>query len=152
MLPIDPLMVEHRIIEPMIRAMRIQLERIREEDILFRALSVKALSAEHRRLLDELTEEHRKGRQAVRALGEAVQAYRRDEPRALAAIAERLSGLVDFYPRHIEKEDKRFFIPAMDYFSREEKDALITQGYALDSRLFHEQFEDKVRAQAPALR
>jgi hypothetical protein len=39
----------------------------------------------------------------------------------------------------------RFFIPAMDYFTREEKDALIVQGCEVDSRLFHQEFEDLVK-------
>jgi hemerythrin-like domain-containing protein len=170
MLPIGPLMVEHRLIERMIRAGGVELEKIRsgeqadprfletvvhffrayadrchhgkEEDILFRALTQKSLSPEHRRLLEELTEEHKQGRRAVAALEEANQAFQRGEPGAISAIAERLGGLVDFYPRHIEKEDKHFFIPVMDYFTREEKDDLIARGYELDSRLLHQEFED----------
>lgn len=176
MLPIGPLMSEHRVIERMIRVARNELEKIRaekkadpgfvetmahffrayadrchhgkEEDILFRALSLKSLSAEHRRLLEELTEEHRQGRRMVTALVEANQAYQRDEPGALSALAQRLCALVEFYPGHIEKEDKRFFIPVMEYFSQEEKDTMIAQGYELDSRLLHQEFEDLVKAQS----
>ncbi len=170
MLPIGPLMVEHRLIERMIRAAGTELEGLRagghvdprfletivhffrayadrchhgkEEDILFRELGRKSLSAEHRRLLEELTEEHKQGRSAVTALAEANEALQRGEPGAESSIAGRLAWLIDFYPRHIEKEDKRFFIPIMDYFTREEKDAMIARGYELDSRLLHREFED----------
>ena len=180
MLPIGPLMIEHRLIERMIRAAHNRLEGIRagkktdlgfvesitrffrlyadcchhgkEENILFAALSRKGLSPEHRRLLDELMEEHKQGRRAVAALAEANQAYLGGDPGAISTIAARLGWLVDFYPRHIEKEDKHFFIPVMDYFSRQEKDALIAQGYAVDSRLFHQEFEDMVMAADAALR
>jgi hemerythrin-like domain-containing protein len=169
MLPIGPLMIEHRLIERLVFSAKIELERLRaekkadpgflemivrffrvyadrchhgkEEDILFRELSRKALSPEHKGLLEELTEEHKQGRRAVTAIAAASQAYRSGQPAALSEIAERLGWLVDFYPRHIEKEDKQFFIPVMDYFTREEKDAMVARGYAVDSRVFHEEFE-----------
>ncbi len=38
-----------------------------------------------------------------------------------------MTALVEFYPRHIDKEDKHFFLPVMEYFSREEKDALLAR-------------------------
>jgi hemerythrin-like domain-containing protein len=178
MLPIGPLMVEHRIIERLIRTLGIRMERLwaekeadpgfieavvhffrayadrchhgKEEDILFRALSRKDLSPGHVRLLAELTEEHKQGRRAVTALADANQAFLRGEPGAVSAVVEGLGWFVDFYPRHIEKEDKRFFIPVMDYFTRGEKDAMIAQGDALDSRLLHQEFEDLVRSVGPA--
>jgi hemerythrin-like domain-containing protein len=60
-------------------------------------------------------------------------------------IADGLRSLVEFYPNHIKKEDKNFFIPIMDYFSPEEKDAMIREGYELDSRLIHQEYENLVR-------
>jgi len=36
----------------------------------------------------------------------------------------------DFYPKHIEKEDRHFFIPIMNYFTSEEKDALYKTPFA----------------------
>jgi len=166
-------MIEHRLIERMIIAAGIELERLRagkkadpgflemivhffrayadrchhgkEEDILFRELTRKGLSPEHRRILDELTEEHVLGGSAVTAMAEASQAYQEGQPAAVSEIAKHLGWLVDFYPRHIEKEDKQFFVPAMDYFTREEKDDLIARGYALDSRLLHQEFEDLLK-------
>src|SRR5512136_294719 len=111
MLPIGPLMEEHRIIEKMIphirraaergrldgridpRLLEIVLDFIRtyadrchhgkEENILFAALESKPLTTAHRATLDELTEEHRQGRRAVGELSEAVDAYRRGEQDAL---------------------------------------------------------------------
>jgi hemerythrin-like domain-containing protein len=78
-------------------------------------------------------------------LAEANQRLAGGDEEALAAIAELLRWFVDFYPRHIEKEDKHFFLPVMDYFSREEKDAMIAAGHALDSRLLHEEYEELVK-------
>jgi hydrogenase nickel insertion protein HypA len=34
---------------------------------------------------------------------------------AISVITECIAGLVDFYSKHIEKEDKHFFIPIMEY-------------------------------------
>jgi len=39
--------------------------------------------------------------------------------------------LLDFYPRHIEKEDKHFFIPCMEYFSEAEKEAMLKEEWEL---------------------
>ena len=86
MIPADPLMKEHRLIERIIPVLTKQLPRInkggalnseliisvvdffrtyadkchhmKEEDILFRALASKRLSAAHRRTMSRLTEEH----------------------------------------------------------------------------------------------
>lgn len=104
MLPIGPLMTEHRIIERLMPALRRAAEDGRrtgtidlrfadlaldffrtyadrchhgkEEDILFRALERKPLAAGHRAILDELVEEHRQGRRRVGRLAEAIEACR----------------------------------------------------------------------------
>jgi hemerythrin-like domain-containing protein len=174
MLPIGPLMVEHRLIEKMIKIMKAQLELIqaerkanpdaieriihfiktyadrchhgKEEDILFRRLAEKNISSEHKRILGELLEEHKFGRQIVKSLTEANQKYQQGETAALSMIADGLRSLVKFYPSHIKKEDKNFFIPIMDYFSPEEKHAMIREGYELDSRLIHQEYENLVKA------
>lgn len=104
MLPIGPLMMEHRVIERMMPALRraaedgrrtgtidlrfadLAVDFIRtyadrchhgkEEDILFRALERKPLAAGHRAILDELVEEHRQGRRRIGRLAEAIEACR----------------------------------------------------------------------------
>jgi hemerythrin-like domain-containing protein len=175
MLPIGPLMIEHRLIERMIQAAKIRLEGIRtekkldhgflarivhfftayadrchhgkEEDILFRALLQKNISPEDQRILEELVEEHTAGRRMVMSLGEDHHRYQSGEIEARSEIVDSLNRLVEFYPKHIEKEDKHFFLPVMNYFSDEEKDDMIRRGYALDSRLLHQEFEDLVKAE-----
>ena len=174
MLPIGPLMIEHRLIERMIRVIQVRLEDIKthnavdpgqvdtiihfirsyadrchhgkEEDILFRALKDKPLSSEHRRIMEELVEDHKLGRKITLSLLEANERYKKGDAAALSAIADGFRSLVEFYPKHIEKEDKHFFIPLMDYFSPEEKEALIKEGYEADSRLLHEEFVDMVKS------
>jgi hemerythrin-like domain-containing protein len=173
MLPIGPLMIEHRLIERMIRIIKelleiiqaekkedpAQVERIihfvrayadrchhgKEEEILFRELGRKAISPEHKRMIDELIEDHMLGRRITTSLVEANRRYLKGDTAALSDIAAGLRSLIEFYPQHIEKEDRHFFIPVMGYFSPEEKEAMIREGYESDSRLLHEEYADLVK-------
>ena len=54
---------------------------------------------------------------------------------------ETLASLVEFYPRHIEKEDKQFFLPVMEYFTREEKDAMLVKMNAFDQQFIHLKYQ-----------
>jgi len=173
MLPIGPLMIEHRLIERMTRIVKelleiiqaekkedpVQVEKVihfirayadrchhgKEEEILFLALGRKNLSPEHRRMMDELIEDHKLGRKITLSLQEANQRYQKGDAVALSDIADALRSLVEFYPQHIRKEDRDFFIPAMGYFSNAEKEAMIREGYESDSRLLHEEYVDLVK-------
>ncbi|MEW6664665.1 MAG: hypothetical protein AB1512_05520 [Thermodesulfobacteriota bacterium] len=51
-----------------------------------------------------------------------------------------------FYPMHVEKEDRHFFISVMGYFSKEEKDAMLQEGYEFDRQLIHERYGELVGA------
>ena len=172
MLPIGPLMIEHRLIERMIKVMNSHVGQIekqgkadllfidtavdfirtyadrchhgKEEDILFRDLKTKNIAEEHSRVMEELLEEHRKGRRVTGRLVEAKDRYVQGNQEALGEILECLKTLVDFYPKHIEKEDRHFFLPIMSYFSKEEKDAMLKEGYEFDQRLIHERYQNIV--------
>ena len=172
MMPVGPLMIEHRLIERMIAVMSRKLRQWeregtvdtafietavdfirtyadrchhgKEEDILFRELEKKSLSGDHRRIMEELVEEHRWGRTTTGKLVEANEAYRSGESEAASTIIECVTSLVEFYPKHIEKEDRHFFLPVMDYLSREEKDAMLKKEYAFDRALIHETYRDSV--------
>jgi hemerythrin-like domain-containing protein len=168
MLPIGPLMIEHRVIERMIEVIGRRVDQMekekkvdpqfidlivdfirtyadqchhgKEEEILFRELLLKPLSPEHKKMLEELTEEHRRGREVVSNLVAAKASYLRGEQGALTRIAECLRSLVNFYPTHIEKEDRKFFMPCMQYFTAEEKAALLEEGREFDRNLIHERY------------
>ncbi len=43
-----------------------------------------------------------------------------------------------------EKKDRHFFLPVMNYFSKEEKDAMIKEGYEFGERLIHERYQNMV--------
>lgn len=172
MKPVGPLMIEHRLIERMLRALELELTRSRErlefnpvmidivvdffrtysdrthhgkeEHILFRDLEAKPLSDEHRRIMRELLEEHDIAREKVTSLVEARDRYERQNPDGLAEVMELMEELITFYPIHIAKEDKGFFLPCMDYFNREEQDAMLAEFWEFDRRMIHEKYRKVV--------
>lgn len=169
MQPIGPLMHEHRLIERLLALVEREVRDIeagkkpdgrfldqavdffrsyadrchhgKEEDILFRELEKKPLSAPQRQVLAELVAEHVQGRALVRAISEANQAVARCENAAPAEILlPLLKQLIAFYPVHIDKEDKGFFHPVMEHFSRAEMDAMLAEFNDFDRALVHEKY------------
>jgi hemerythrin-like domain-containing protein len=168
-----PLMIEHRLIEKMLQLVNKVLIKIKkqetvdpvivdtvvdfirtyadrthhgkEEDILFRELEKKNMSNDNRRIMNELIEEHILGRKITRELIEANTRYRRGENSALSIITAKLSTLVDFYPKHIEKEDKVFFPASRAYLSEEEEQAMLKAFGEFDRKMIHEKYETLVQ-------
>jgi hemerythrin-like domain-containing protein len=167
-----PLMIEHRLIERMIVIIRNALVQIessgkvdplfvdaavdfistyadrthhgKEEDILFRDLDKRELSVDDRRVMNELIEEHVFGRKTTRALVEANRRYRNGDIAALADIAAKLRTLVEFYPKHIAKEDKAFFPASRAYFTYDEDQAMLTEFREFDGKMIHEKYKSVV--------
>ncbi|PKN50464.1 MAG: cation-binding protein, partial [Deltaproteobacteria bacterium HGW-Deltaproteobacteria-16] len=161
-----PLMIEHRLIERMLAIIQDALAEARktkkidpvfvdtavdfvqtyadrthhgkEEDILFLALKTKGLSEPDQRVMDELIEEHVFGRITTKALVEANARYRNGDSSALEEIVRCLHTLVDFYPKHIEKEDAVFFPASRAYFSEAEDQAMLDEFWAFDRKMIHE--------------
>ena len=172
MMPAEPLMFEHRLIERMIALMDKELKKIeeegkvdvrfievavdflrtyadrchhgKEEDILFKYLGQKPLSAEHKRIMEELVKEHILGRGNVRKLSQANESYAKGNKNALGDIIANLKILVRFYPKHIEKEDKHFFLPCMDYFDKREQAAMLDEYWEFDKKIIHEKYNNIV--------
>jgi hemerythrin-like domain-containing protein len=107
----------------------------KEEDILFRELSKKQLSEQHQRIMNELVQEHCIARKTVARLEEAKNKRSQTELRLV------LSELIALYPPHIEKEDKHFFYPVMEYFSEQELDSMIQEFKEFDQKMIHEKYE-----------
>jgi hemerythrin-like domain-containing protein len=74
----------------------------------------------------------------------AKERYQQGDMEALSKIVHRMRFIVDFYPKHIEKEDRSFFIPVMKYFTGSEKDAMLQEEYEFDRHLIHEKYKDVV--------
>ena len=172
MKPIGPLMREHRLIERMIALLNKEIENInssntvntrflmvgvdfirtyadrthhgKEEDILFRELAKKHLSKEHERIMNELVAEHVSARKTVFALANAKNNYNEGNPESLEDIITYVRELVDFYPAHIEKEDKHFFYPVLEYLSKKEQDDMLEEFWEFDRMRIHEKYQNIV--------
>ena len=168
MKPIGPLMWEHRLIERMLRSFQSEISKIneqkkvnplfidtavdfiriyadrlhhgKEEDILFRDLMKKKLSQEHARIIDELMEDHRYARKTTGMLVDAKERYLKGE-NTVEEVITLMKELARFYPVHIEKEDKHFFFPCQEYFSKEELDKMLAEFYEFDRKMIHEKYE-----------
>lgn len=164
-----PLMIEHRLIERMLAIIQDALAEAgktkkidpvfvdiavdfvqtyadrthhgKEEDILFRDLKRKGLSEPDQRVMDELIEDHVFGRITTKALVEANARYRNGDSSALEEIVRCLHTLVDFYPKHIEKEDTVFFPASRAYFSEAEDQAMLDEFWAFDRKMIHEKYK-----------
>ena len=172
MKPIGPLMIEHRLIERMVALLSGALEAMKqkhevntdlinagvdffrtyadrthhgkEEEIFFKELSMKELSAEDKTMMERLIQEHIWARQAVTKLAAAHARYAGGERDALKEMIYELEKIVVFYPIHIEKEDKNFFLPVMNYFSKREQDAMLEEFWAFDRGMIHEKYRTMV--------
>nr|MDO8118544.1 hemerythrin domain-containing protein [Candidatus Sigynarchaeota archaeon] len=113
----------------------------KEEDILFRELKKKDQSPEDMAMMADLVADHVKGRETTRALVAAKERYVQGDKDALGAIISSMEFLVNFYPKHIEKEDKRYFIPVMRYFTKNEQDSLLDEGREFDRKMTHKKYE-----------
>jgi hemerythrin-like domain-containing protein len=168
MMPIGPLMIEHRWIERVIAGIRRTLLRAeqgeavdpgyvgsavdfirtyadrchhgKEEDILFRDLADKELTPELTATMRELVAEHEWARGIVRQVTAANLAASEGDPAAAAELARLLAELAAFYPVHIKKEDDRFFRLAMALFDPQEQAAMLTAFSAFDASLIHEKY------------
>ena len=163
-----PLMIEHRLIERMIAIIKHALVQItaehkvdpvfvdtavdfiriyadrthhgKEEDILFRDLNKRSLSAEDKKIMNELIQEHIFGRQTTKGIVEANRQYRKGDASALEDIVSKFQTLVDFYPKHIKKEDKVFFPASMKYFSDQEDQTMLNKFWEFDRKMIHEKY------------
>ena len=84
------------------------------------------------------------GRQTTKALIEANTRYRNGDKTALSDITTNLQSLTDFYPKHIEKEDRVFFPSTRAYFTDEEDQAILAEFWEFDRNMIHEKYKSLV--------
>ncbi len=112
----------------------------KEEDILFRDLTKKHLSLEHRKMMSDLVEDHILARKVVGRLADAGERHLRGNRPAIKDVNDNLMVLIDLYPRHIEKEDKYFFPPSMEYLTEQERNDMLNEFWKFDRELIHEKY------------
>lgn len=52
--------------------------------------------------------------------------------------------MIDFYPTHIEKEDRHFFVQSMEYLDEQEKEEMIQEFIQFDSEQIHKKYRNVV--------
>ena len=168
MKPIGPLMWEHRLIEKMLVSMMRHIDQVektkkvnpliidiavdfvriyadrthhgKEEEILFRDLAKKNLTPELKKTMQELLDEHIWGRKTTAALVAAKEKYLQGDEEKIPEIISIARELGNFYPKHIEKEDKHFFYPCQEYFSMDEQGKMLAEFWEFDRKMIHEKY------------
>jgi hemerythrin-like domain-containing protein len=172
MKPVGSLMVEHRVIERMLALLNHAHTKIikegkvdgpvidvvidffntyvdrfhhwKEEGVLFRELKGKPLSAEHKQIMDDLIKEHVYAKNAVEKLRNARERLGIEKD-SIDEIKKCMETLLKWYPMHIEKEDNRFFLPAMEYLSLEEQAAILEEFWEFDGNFMHEIYMGRIK-------
>ncbi len=168
MKPPGPLMIEHRLIERMLRVLDYELDKMmnwnkidphliqtavdffrtyadqahhgKEEGILFRDLKNMKITLENKTMMNSLIQDHVFARKIVGELEAANVKFIEGDGNVISEIISQLQKLIDFYPRHIEKEEKHFFIAVMDYFSEEQQQNMLKEFWEFDRKLIHEKY------------
>jgi len=112
----------------------------KEENILFKHLEEKKLSPEDKKVMETLVNEHNSLSDKVGDLVYAKSRYVRGEKKAMDEVINNLEGLMEFYPKHVQKEDSGFFPKAMEYFSDEEKNQITKEFEEFDKNMIHQRY------------
>ncbi len=169
MKPRGPLMIEHRLIEKVLRVARKKAEAMsaenydpvlidaivdfikvyadrthhgKEEDILFAQLEKKKMNAGDTLLMKELVDEHKQARQKVGEIVRLNEQFKNGKPEVVPVISEIILWLSNFYPRHIKKEDAIFFPDTDKYFSEQELETMLTDFQEFDRKMIHEKYQN----------
>ena len=167
MKPRGPLMIEHRLIEKLLRSacevvqqfngdnydpvviesivdfVRTYADRThhgKEEDILFQQLSQRNLEARDLEAMNELAAEHKQAREKVRQIVVLNERYKEGDNSVVSQIKDVVLWLGGFYPKHIKKEDKEFFPETEKYFNDQELQRMLDEFWAFDRKMIHEKY------------
>jgi hemerythrin-like domain-containing protein len=176
MKPRGPLMIEHRLIEKVLRVAErraqsaeasdydpIFIETIvdfvrtyadrthhgKEEDILFAELAKVRLDPADAAMMADLVEEHRQARARVKSIVELNEAFKRGDAAAVPRIAEHVRWLATFYPVHIRKEDREFFPNTEQYFTSAQLGEMLERFWEFDRAMIHEKYRRVYEAIKP---
>jgi hemerythrin-like domain-containing protein len=159
---------EHRIIEQMIESMRSETGHIashgqidpafidtavdcienyadgthhaKEEGILFHRLAGKTMSIPDTEVMQRLIDEHVRARKAASDLAAANADYRAGDINVVGSIQELLTEFVTFYPPHMQKEEREFFVACGAYLTKREDEQIFSEFMEFDRRLIHEHY------------
>lgn len=80
-------------------------------------------------------------RQTTALISNANDRYRGGDDIALIVIANNLKTLIEFFPKHIEKEDRNFYPASRTYFTDEEDQAMLAEFGELDRKMVYEKYK-----------
>jgi hemerythrin-like domain-containing protein len=96
--------------------------------------------------MTELIQEHLVGRNTAADLVKSATAYRNGDTLALPLIKQNLQKFVDFYPKHLEKEEEVFFPLSMIYFSESEQQSMLNEFWEFDRRMIHSKYKSVIES------
>jgi hemerythrin-like domain-containing protein len=174
MLPVDILVNEHKLILQAVEGFKKETQKIysnnnfdsgiitiavdffriyadrfhhgKEEGILFSQLSQKQMRETDKKIMTELMAEHAIARRTVNALENAKQQYVPGKTDNLDKLLDSLNALTKLYPTHIEKEDKHFFYPSMEYFTEIEQNQMMANFVNYNKEFTDKRYEQIIRA------
>lgn len=111
----------------------------KEENILFKRSREKLEKKEDIDLLDQLIEEHKKGRTLISKLESAK------NKQDLTLIKKIINEIIELYTQHIKKENILFFPLAFSYFSEHDKEMLDLEFLKVSQRVLDNQYLDTVK-------
>ena len=116
----------------------------KEESVFIRELSRKPLSKPHRNTLQELRNEHIWEKDVITRLAKDRGKFIQGNNDVIPEMMELLGEIVDYFPKHLDKEDKRFFGDILDYFTEEEKKKLSEEIVEYERNFLRESFATKI--------
>jgi hemerythrin-like domain-containing protein len=96
-------------------------------------------------MLEKLLDEHAQARKKMAELAEARDRFINGDRDAGRDILTTMNDLTTLYRKHIQLEDKLFFIPSLRYFSKEEMDAMLNEMWEYDRNMIHVKYRDVVQ-------
>jgi hemerythrin-like domain-containing protein len=173
MLPVDILINEHKLILQAVEVIKKETQKIesnnnfdsgfittavdffriyadrfhhgKEEGILFSQLSQKKMRETDKKIMTELMAEHAIARRIVNTLEDVKQQYVPGKTDNLNALLDSLNALAKLYPIHIEREDKHFFYPSMQYFTDIEQNLMIVNFVTFNQEFTDKRYEQVIR-------
>jgi hemerythrin-like domain-containing protein len=97
-------------------------------------------------MMKGLIDDHVQARKLVSELVSARDQHAQGDQASFERLMALGKELVDFYPAHIRKEDQEFFVPVMEYFTKEEKDEMLKRFQAFDESVVHEHYRSVVES------
>jgi hemerythrin-like domain-containing protein len=95
-------------------------------------------------MLDILIDDHIQARKLMATLAEANRKYVKGDADAGNDIITSLKALTVLYRKHIELEDKHFFIPSLSYFTKDEMNAMLSDMWEYDRTIIHIKYRQMV--------